>query len=84
MNRHIKILQEWGNEAINMSAVTKAVKDAIRKVSNLDTSRENWTDIDWAVFTSKAIMDRADHVSEEDLYLLHDIMIRCREKQENT
>ncbi len=78
-NRHIKILQEWGNEAINMSAVTKAVKDAIRKGSNLDTSRENWTDIDWAVFTSKAIMDRADHVSEEDLYLLHDIMIRCRE-----
>ena len=37
VNRHIKILQEWGNEAINMSAVTKAVKDAIRKVSNLDT-----------------------------------------------
>ena len=84
VDRHIKILQEWGNEVISMSAVTKAVKDAIQKVSNLDTSRENWTDIDWAVFTSKAIMHRADHVSEEDLYLLHDIMIRCREKQENT
>ena len=67
-----------------MSSITKAVTEAVQTVSNLDTSRENWTDIDWAVFTSKAIMDRADHVSEEDLYLLHDIMIRCREKQENT
>ena len=53
--------------------------EAMQKVSNLDTPEE-WSDVEWAVFLTRAIMNRVDCVSEEDLYMLHDIMIRCQEK----
>ena len=35
---------------------------------------------EWTVFMAKAIMNRADYVSREDLYLLHDIMERSGRK----
>ena len=76
-NRHQEILREWGKESVSLTAITQAVTEAMQKVSKLDLSEE-WTDIEWAVFLTRAIMNRADCVSEEDLYLLHDIMIRCQ------
>lgn len=78
-NRHQEILREWGKESVSLTAITQAVTEAMQKVSKLDLSEE-WTDIEWAVFLTRAIMNRADCVSEEDLYLLHDIMIRCQEE----
>lgn len=78
-NRHQEILREWGKESVSLTAITQAVAEAMQKVSKLDTSEE-WSDIEWAVFITRAIMNRADCVREEDLYLLHDIMIRCQEE----
>ncbi len=78
-NRHQEILREWGRENVSLTVITQAVTEAMQKVSKLDTSEE-WSDIEWAVFLTRAIMNRADCVSEEDLYLLHDIMIRCQEE----
>lgn len=78
-NRHQEILREWGRESMNLTAITQVVTEAMQKVSDLDTSEE-WSDIEWAVFLTRVIMNRADCVSEEDLYLLHDIMIRCQEE----
>lgn len=75
------ILREWRTENIDLTVVAKSVTDAIRKVSNLDTAKTEWTDTEWAVFIARVIMSRADCVSEEDLYLLHDIMIRCQEEK---
>lgn len=37
--------------------------------------------MEWAVYLANTVMDLADRVSEEDLYLLHDIVIRCKEKE---
>ena len=78
-NRHQEILREWGRESVSLTVITEAVIEAMQKVSNLDTPEE-WSDVEWAVFLTRAIMNRADCVSEEDLYMLHDIMIRCQEK----
>ena len=78
-NRHQEILREWGRESVSLTVITEAVTEAMQKVSNLDTPEE-WSDVEWAVFLTRAIMNRADCVSEEDLYMLHDIMIRCQEK----
>ena len=78
-NRHQEILREWGRESVSLTVITEAVIEAMQKVSNLDTPEE-WSDVEWAVFLTRAIMNRVDCVSEEDLYLLHDIMIRCQEE----
>ena len=78
-NRHQEILREWGRESVSLTAITKAVTEEMQKWSDLGTT-EDWSDIEWAVFLTKAIMNRADRVREEDLYLLHDIMIRCQEE----
>lgn len=78
LNRHQEILREWGRERVNLTVISQTVADAKQKVSESDTSKEDWTDAEWAVFLTRAIMNQADCVSEEDLYLLHDIMIRCQ------
>ena len=78
LNRHQEILREWGRERVSLTVIPQTVADAKQKVSESDTSKEEWTDVEWAVFLTRAIMDQADCVSEEDLYLLHDIMIRCQ------
>ncbi|RRK32691.1 chromosome partitioning protein ParB [Schaedlerella arabinosiphila] len=81
--QHKKILREWEKQSTVITRATKRVADAIKKVSESNTApQKNWKDIDWAVFLTKAIMHRADQVSEEDLYLLHDIMSRCQKKNE--
>lgn len=72
-------MREWGRESVSLTAITQVVTEAMQKVSDLDTSEE-WSDIEWAVFLTRVIMNRADCISEEDLYLLHDIMIRCQEE----
>lgn len=46
------------------------------KVSETDTPQKDWNNTEWVVFTARAIMQQADKVSEDDLYLLHDIMMR--------
>jgi len=78
LNRHQEILREWGRERLSLTVISQTVADAKQKVSESDTSKEEWTDVEWAVFLTRAIMNQADCVSEEDLYLLHDIMIRCQ------
>ena len=78
LNRHQEILREWGRERVSLTVIPQTVADAKQKVSESDTSKEEWTDVEWAVFLTRAIMNQADCVSEEDLYLLHDIMIRCQ------
>ncbi|KAI4443250.1 hypothetical protein C824_005784 [Schaedlerella arabinosiphila] len=80
--RHKKVLREWEKQDTVIARATKKVTDVIKKVAEYTSPQKNWKDIDWTVFLSKAIMHRADHVSEEDLYLLHDIMIRCQKKEE--
>ena len=81
--QHKKILREWEKQSTVITRATKRVADAIKKVSESNTApQKNWKDIDWTVFLTKAIMHRADQVSEEDLYLLHDIMSRCQKKNE--
>lgn len=80
--RHKKILREWEKQDTVIAHATKQVANAIKNVSESNTSpQKNWKDIEWTVFLTKAIMHQADHVSEEDLYLLHDIMSRCQKKE---
>lgn len=79
---HAKILQEWSRKKEDIPEVRQSVSKAMKKVFETNTARKNWKDIDWTVFLAKGIMHYADCVSEEDLYLLHDIMVRCREKAE--
>lgn len=69
-------VREWAKE--NVGVPTKAAENAICKVSKLDTPQTDWTNIEWTVFMARAIMNRADCVSREDLYLLHDIMEHCQ------
>lgn len=83
-SRHKGILREWGAERGSMTAVTRAVTEAVRRVSKLDTDKLDWSDLEWTVFLTGEIRNLADCISEEDLYLLHDIMIRCKEKQRDT
>ena len=59
-------------------AATKAAADAVLKVSETDTPQKDWNNTEWVVFTAREIMQQADKVSEDDLHLLHDIMIRCQ------
>lgn len=82
-SRHRRILQEWSAESIGLTVISKSVTDAIEKVSNLDTAKTDWTDAEWAVFLTGVVMNLSDYVGEEDLYLLHDIMIRSRERKED-
>ena len=83
-SRHKGLLREWGAERGSMTAVTRAVTEAVRRVSKLDTDKLDWSDLEWTVFLTGEIRNLADCISEEDLYLLHDIMIRCKEKQRDT
>jgi len=78
-DKHREILREWGRQNGRNITVSKAVSDAIQRVSEPDIGKEGWEDTEWAVYLTKTIMDLADHVSEGDLYLLHDIVIRCQE-----
>lgn len=52
--------------------------DIIRKVFDSNTLEIEWTDTDWVAFIAKVIMEQAEDVSKEDLYLLHGIMVRCQ------
>lgn len=52
--------------------------ELIQKVFDSNTLEMEWTDTDWIEFTAKVIMERAEDVSREDLYLLHGILVRCR------
>ncbi len=80
--RHKKILREWEEENIGITDATKAVSEAISKVSASNIPSQNhWKDMEWTVFLTKIIMHCADRVSKEDLYLLHDIVMRCQKKE---
>ena len=79
--RHKKILCEWEKQDTVIARATKRVADAITKMAECTSPQKNWKDINWTIFLAKAITHRADHVSEEDLYLLHDIMTRCQKKE---
>ncbi len=74
--RHAKVLREWVRESV--SAATKAAADAVLRVSDMDTPQQDWGNIEWVVFAAREIMQRADKVSEDDMYLLHEIMLRCQ------
>lgn len=81
--QHAKVLREWVKESV--SAATKAAADAVLKVSETDTPQKDWNNTEWVVFTAREIMQQADKVSEDDLYLLHEIMMRCQtEKPQDT
>lgn len=75
-----RILQDWMRESLKPA--TKAAEAAILKVYALDTPQKGWSYTEWAVFIARAIMYRADHISIYDLYLLHEIMMRCQEDAE--
>ena len=80
--RHKKILREWENQNIQISNTTKKVSNVINRVFDSNTSpQSDWKDMEWTIFLAKAIMHCADRVSEEDLYLLHDIMMRSQKKE---
>ncbi len=73
--QHAKVMREWVKESV--SAATKAAADAVLKVSETDTPQKDWNNTEWVVYTARAIMQLADRVTEDDLYLLHDILMRC-------
>lgn len=81
ISRHMQILQEWGRAEAGIPIVTKSVSRAMEKVFETNPVKSEWTNTDWAVFISKGILHCADYVSEEDLYLLHDIRLRCQERK---
>ena len=72
-----KILQDWMAE--RLKPATKAAEEAILKVFILGLPQKGWPYAEWAVFIARAIMHRADRISIYDLYLLHEIMMRCQE-----
>lgn len=72
-----KILHDWMSDKIKPS--TRAAEKAILKVSESDTPKKDWSYTEWTVFIARAIMRRADCISIYDLYLLHEIMMRCQE-----
>lgn len=74
--QHAKVLREWVKESV--SAATKAAADAVLRVSETDMPQKDWNHAEWVVFTAREIMQQADKVSEDDLYLLHEIMLRCQ------
>lgn len=73
-----RILYDWMEEDIKPT--TGAAKEAILKVSETDIPRDDWSYAEWTVYIARAIMHRADRVSVYDLYLLHEIMMRCQEE----
>lgn len=73
---YTETMKIWVKE--NMGEPTEAAKSAIQKVSRLDMPKEDWTNAEWTAFMAKAIMNRADCVSREDMYLLHSVMKRCQ------
>ncbi len=62
---YIKSMQEWLEK--NAGDITRTAGDAIRIVFDSNTPQKSWSKIEWTVFTAKAIMQRADCVSREDL-----------------
>ena len=78
--QHAKVMREWVKESV--SAVTKAAADAVLKVSETDTPQQDWSNIEWVVFTARAIMQQADSVSEDDLYILQEIVMRSQSAEE--
>lgn len=81
---HKKRLREWEQDSFKIVAATKKVSDVISKVFESNTlPQQQWKDMEWTVFFTKGIMRRADHISEDDLYLLHDIMLRCQKAQKS-
>lgn len=73
---YIKSIQEWMKN--NTGTPSKAAENAIRKVFESNIPQKNWTNIEWTVFTAREIMQKADHVSKEDLYLMKEILARCQ------
>ena len=73
---YIKSMQEWLEQ--NTGTLSKTAETAIRKVFESNIPKKSWTNIEWTVFTARAIMQKADCVSKEDLYLLKEILTRCQ------
>lgn len=79
-SKQAQIMRDWVSDSAK--AATEAAAKAVLKVSETDTPQEEWSNTEWVVFMARAIMQQADKVSEDDLYLLHDIMIRCQNPDE--
>lgn len=73
------ILRDWVRESV--SPATKAAAEAVLKVSESDTPKDDWSNAEWVVYTARAIIEHADQVREDDVYLLHEILMRCEEGQ---
>lgn len=62
----------------NASKAATAAVEAISKVSETDTMQQpqdNWGILDWVRYTLCCLMEKAEDVSEDNLYKLQEILI---------
>lgn len=76
-----KIIQEWLEGG--SYSLTESVKEALKKVSESDTFRSDWSLTEQTIFITRTIMRHADHMGEQELEMLKDIMIRVEQSEEN-
>ena len=74
---YTRLMKEWMEK--NTGSMTKAAETAVQKVFESNIPQKEWTDAEWVVFTAREIMQKADCVTTEDLYLMKDILMRCQE-----
>ena len=55
----------------------------MKKVSESDTFRSDWSLTEQTIFITRTIMRHADHMGEQELEMLKDIMIRVEQSEEN-
>ncbi len=75
-----KLVGKEGKETASMDKRTGS-KDSGLEISGLGAASKEWTDKERVKFISKVIMERAEHVSRDDLYLVHEIMLRCQDRK---
>lgn len=76
-----KIIQEWLEGG--SYSLPESVKEALKKVSESDTFRSDWSLTEQTIFITRTIMRHADHMGEQELEMLKDIMIRVEQPEEN-
>lgn len=75
-----KIMREYVRESV--SGATKTAADAVLKVSETDTPQQDWNNTEWVVYTARAIIERANYVTADDLRILHEILERCQQAED--
>jgi ParB family chromosome partitioning protein len=62
----------------------QAAVSAVEKVSETDTKtgatpQNDWNKVDWVRYTLCCLLEQAEHISEDDLYSLQDMLVRTND-----